>query len=242
MDDPISRFYLAIDELQESINSIETTSKYLENHKNTLLFNLIEMMAHGVYGNDIGNGNRIRFERFIISFCGWEDADRVSIQQLVLLLKDETNKDFDELKVYSERKLSKWPLSQPVLFNLDPKLCEIKKEWPNGLKLKQNITPEHLQHVNLMWKLRNSLTHEMRNKSLSIRLFTESRPHYVPFGRMELNVDTGTIELKKDTWLIYYPPEFLNNLLNTAKIRTREYLEHNNINPIDNFNFDPSWV
>jgi hypothetical protein len=46
-----------------------------------LLFNLIEMIANGIYGNDSTN-NRERFSVFIESQCDWPDANRVSIQQL----------------------------------------------------------------------------------------------------------------------------------------------------------------
>ena len=146
------------------------------------------------------------------------------------------------LKIMRKKKLREWPLSQPILFKTDPKLSEIMELWPIGINVNQRITPEHLQHVSLMWRLRNNLTHEMRNKSLSISLFTEERPHYVPFGRIVRNLETGNIELNNDAWLIYYPPQFLNNLINTAKIRTRAYFEYNKKNPIENFNFDPSWL
>lgn len=72
----------AVNELRDSINMIRG-ERYIENHKKTLLFSVIDMLSKGVYGNRFGNNRTTMFEKFILEFCDWENAERISLQQLV---------------------------------------------------------------------------------------------------------------------------------------------------------------
>ncbi len=85
MNDSINQYMTVVKQLQESINSIEGTL-FLDNHKKNLFFSLIEFMAKATYG-DKYRKNRPRFVNFIMDFANWEFGNRVSLQQLVLVLQ-----------------------------------------------------------------------------------------------------------------------------------------------------------
>ena len=92
----IDSYLEVMKDIQESINQIQG-DRFLKNHKETLFFSLIETISKGVYGDKYPM-NFTRFEKFITEFCKWEDAKRVSLQQLALLLEKTNNHEFSRLK------------------------------------------------------------------------------------------------------------------------------------------------
>ncbi|WP_096201612.1 hypothetical protein [Bacillus sp. FJAT-45350] len=236
------RFFSAIEEYQTSINLLKG-DKHLENHQKSLLFNLIEMIANGIYGSQ-NLSKRQRFLHFIENFSEWEDANRVSMQQIILTLEVENSPKLSPLKSFCENKMLDWPRSQPISFKYDPLFEEVQNLWPQGLVLKGNmvkkITLSHFKHCNLMWRLRNSLVHEMRPSGISIKLFDNSEPHYVPLRQIYL--ESGELKSQRAPWQIFYPIGFYNQLIDISIPNIKNYLEENNIDPLDNFNLGYSWV
>jgi hypothetical protein len=72
--------------------------------------------------------------KFILTFTNWEHAERISLQQLILVLNETDDKKLDAAKRYAIEKLRGWPSSQAVLFDNDPHLNEIKKYRRRDLK------------------------------------------------------------------------------------------------------------
>ncbi|MFS0752793.1 hypothetical protein [Oceanobacillus sp. 1P07AA] len=77
----INSYLKQIKEIQNSIN--ELNGNYLlENHKRTLLLNLMDSLSKGVYGDKYKYSGK-KFERFVIDYCDWKEAEKVSLQQLL---------------------------------------------------------------------------------------------------------------------------------------------------------------
>ena len=235
------RFLAAIEEYQRSINSI-SGDKHLDNHKRSLLFNLIEMMANGVYGTKLNN--RDRFTSFIAEFCAWPDGNRVSIQQLILTLENKKNKKLDPLRLHCQQVLKNWGDAQPIPFRQDSLFDEVHPLWPDDLFIsgenEKKITLKHFKHYNLLWRVRNNLVHEMRPPGTFIKLFDLKEPHYVPFGR--IYVEDSAIKSIKAPWQIFYPVTFYNMLIDNALKSMGDYLESESIDSLKNFNLGDVWI
>jgi hypothetical protein len=223
-------------DIQDSIIQLQG-EKFLNNHKKTLLFSLLDTMSKGVYGNRY-HRNHKRFENFIKEFCVWEDGNRVSLQQLSLLLERTEEQDYLPIKYYVNEKLSKFPLSKPVSFNYDPTIEELKVMLEGEEEIK-NVKIEKLTHVGLLWLFRNSLVHEARGIGAN-ELFDEVEPHYILYKESERNSEGITI-IKK-YWQKLYPLQFFIDLVNQAISNIEPYLIQNEINPYNNYNFDPLWI
>jgi flavodoxin len=113
LQENIETYLYAVNEIRNSITVIQG-ERYIENHKKTLLFSVIDLLAKGVYGNKFGNKRTDMFEKFILEFCEWENAEKISLQQLVHLL-DKTEEDtFSRLKDFAKTELHKYPDCKPV--------------------------------------------------------------------------------------------------------------------------------
>lgn len=100
MKNEINNFFLVIEGLIDSVRSINST-RYEENYKRIVLFSHIDMMSKAVYGdrfNNQRNSHRNKFTTFISEFCRWTDGNRISLQQLLLLLNKYPSERHLELK------------------------------------------------------------------------------------------------------------------------------------------------
>lgn len=228
VNEEIEQYIFTIQRMQNSINELEGGA-FIDNHKKILFLSLLDTLAKGTYGNSINkNGNK--FKVFVEKFCNWEHANRVSLQQLFLLLtakySTEEGEEFKNLLAFVKANLSKYPTSSPVPFSFDPTLEEIKAICPTIEGNSKNFT-----HVSLLWKLRNSLAHESRGKDAQSLFNDLPYPHYVMYRQPD----------STKTWIISYPIEFFNNLVNNAIKNVKTHCLEKNINPYDNYDFDFLW-
>lgn len=230
----IKRYISNIKRMQNSINEL-VGKTFLENHKKVLFLNLLDTLARGVYGARGVEGetkklNGDKFTSFITEFCNWEDANRVSVQQLDLYLtqKYSTDSKFDAISNYVKKKLKEYPSSSPVAFKYDLTLEEISSfSSPlNNEKLKQ------FTHANLLWKLRNGLSHEFRGKDAPSMFNDLTHPHYVMYWLPDF---------KTKTWIISYPLPFFNYLVDNAIENIESYFLKSDINPFNNYDFGFLW-
>ncbi|MCK6256826.1 hypothetical protein LCY76_09490 [Fictibacillus sp. KIGAM418] len=231
----VQNYIFVMRNLQDSINQLQG-EQYLENHKKTLLFSLLETLSKGVFGTE---RNFVKFERLIREFCVWEDGKRVSLQQLSLLLERTEERGFETLKSYVEANLSRYPMSRPVPFTHDPYIEEIREYMPEGIQKINGVKLEQLTHVSLLWKYRNGLVHEARGLGAN-ELFDEVEPHYIFYRAIGYDTE-GEIAYKK-YWQKLYPLHFLNDLINQVITNIEPYLIQNGIDPYDNYNFEPLWI
>ncbi|WP_202081591.1 hypothetical protein [Caldalkalibacillus salinus] len=229
----IDSYIQAMKEIQDSINQLQG-EKFLKNHQKTLLFSLLETISNGVYGDKYRNTDR--FKKFILEFCEWEDAERVSLQQLFLVFKEgQPSQEFRNLKIHVLNGIQEYPPASPAPFSCDSTVEEIKALMPKGVTTINGVDIHNLTHVNLLWKYRNSLVHEARSIG-SQELFDHTDyPHYVHFTMLEKD---GQWEV----WKISYPVQFFNNLIEKALVNVREKLIEIEHDPRSNYDFGELWV
>lgn len=116
--------------IEKSISDLQG-GEFLKSHKKTLLFSLLETLSKGVYGEKYPM-NYTKFEKFILEFCEWKNAKRVSLQQLALLLQSTEEAKFQRLKSYVFDHLNKFPMASAVPFSYDSTVEEIKTLMPKG--------------------------------------------------------------------------------------------------------------
>lgn len=230
--DDIDSYIQAMKDIQVSINQLQG-EKSLKNHQKTLLFSLLETISNGVYGDRYRNTDR--FKKFILEFCEWEDAERVSLQQLALLLENTQAHEYQRLEKHVFKGIDHYPPASAAPFSCDSSLDEIKDLMPKGITSIMGVDIHNLTHVNLLWKYRNSLVHEARSIG-SMELFDHTDyPHYVHFTMMEKD---GQWEV----WKISYPIKFFNNLIEKALVNVREKLIEIEHDPRSNYDFGELWV
>lgn len=233
LPESIDSYIDAMKDIKSSINQLQG-DKFLENHKKTLFFSLLETLSKGVYG-DKYTSNYTRFEKFILEFCQWEDAKKVSLQQSALILEKTKANEFQNLKLHVFHQISKFPMATAIPFSYDSPIEEIKKLMPKGETTIDGVSIYSLTHINLLWKYRNNLVHEARSIG-SIDLFKiEEAPHYVHYTKIEK-------ERIWEIWKINYPIIFFNKLTEKALENIREWLIKNKIDPANNFDSDELWI
>lgn len=233
-------FYLVIKDLCKNVETIKS-AQYEVNYKKIVSFTIIDMMSKAVYGSKY-NGYRSKFTNFILQFGDWKDANRISLQQLTLILNKDTSKEFDSLRDYCFTTLSLWPTDQPINLSYDPKYDEIKKIWPEGCKINNRITLDYFKHINLLYSLRNSLIHESRALGSYFELFDSDVPHYNSLGVLKEDENGRLIELSHGTFELIHPIGFFLKLLNNSLNNMKQYCIDEGINPYENFRFGSEWV
>lgn len=233
----IENYVYRMKRIKDSILSL-TGEDFLDNHKKTLLFSLLDTMSVGVFGNKYRRNGK-RFEAFVIEFCGWENAERLSLQQMAFLLEKTGETTFVELRKFTFKELSKYPKSQPVPFSYDPFMEEVQSFLPTD-RIFNKLSLCDLKHVNLLWRYRNSLVHEARSIGADQLFDIEKEPHYIQYYQVGRN-ENG-VSLMEGHWEIYYPLRFFVFLVETAISNLASYLTYHDINPIKNYEFEPLWI
>ncbi|MEH7504946.1 hypothetical protein V7152_23540 [Neobacillus drentensis] len=238
LQENIEMYLSVVKGIKDSMNIIQGES-YLENHKKTLLFSVIDMLAKGVYGTTYRHRTAM-FENFILQFCEWEHAERISLQQVVHLLDKTEEGQYQELKEFAKNELYKFPQDRPVYFSYDSNYDQLKELMPTGETKILGIPLKTLSHVSLLWKLRNSLVHEARAKGTTQTYDDMIEPHYIHYTTIGKDSENNVVTTEK--WEICHPVGFFNKLIDTALVNVKEYLETNSINPYGNYDFDPLWI
>lgn len=224
--------------VHKSIIEINGTS-FIVNHKKTLLFSLIETLSKTVYP---GESNKNKFINFISDFCMWEEYDRVSIQQLKYYMDkiDSLNITlYSNLITYINETLSEFPKSTPVPFSIDPTVETINSFIPSS---QGNINGKKINlftHGELIWRYRNALVHEARSLGTT-EMFKYEQPHYVPFTYIDSLDDK--ISVSDKYFVICYPLNFLNTLIDVGIDNLEKHLILHNINPYDTYSLENLWV
>lgn len=232
--DSIARFSLIVEELKCSIKDIED-GPYLTNFRKILLFSLLELLAKAAYPNE--NTNRKKFVRFISQFCGWEDANRISIPKLLVHLERHNSLEIPDLKEFAKNKINTWPAARPIKFFVEPTIEDINNVVP--LEALDEFELEKLTHARLFWDLRNMLVHELRSFESKMDLFELEVPHYVPMKEVHRDNDTVNLYLGAVKWKLHYPEAFYYCLIDKGIKNLNSYF-FNEIqgDPFEGFAFD----
>jgi hypothetical protein len=179
-------------------------------------------------------GNRERVTEFIRTFCDWATCERISLPHLVKLLDKVPDPAFSNLRQYSFSLIDQWQEGMLIPLDSDPEFQEIKSKWPKEIqKPIEDISIEFLQHVNLFYRYRNSLVHELREPGYGWDFTGNPNPYY----------HTMTdAESKSDTWELVYPLKFYETLCETAIKTLKGYYLQDRIEPYSCYNFGTYWI
>lgn len=224
-----SKFF---DVMERFIKTIEgsTFNDYDKTFKKVLYFNVIDLLSKSVYPNT--RRNHDRFTEFVRKFCEWDNCDRVSLPHLCRLLEHTQDTDFRKLREYSSSKIEQWDRDKDTDIYNDPLYDEIKEYLPrdkNIIKVNGKETNvKHLKHVSLLYKLRNSLVHELRELGRPMEDSQDVRPYYHKSTHEDLE--------------LVYPVKFIKALTDSGLENLRSHFENKSLNPYDAFNFGAYWI
>lgn len=224
----ISSFNEHIDRI-ENITIEQNTKRY----KKILFVSVIEGLAKCRYPKKFP---RNRFVKFVRKFGNWEFGDNISLPHLVAALERTAATQFDPLREYAFKKLSKWGTGGPLYLDKDPKKSEIQSLWPkmNGALMEIPCLRKKIDefcHVGLLYEYRNYLVHESRQPTFTFESDRDTKPFYEVFP---YSVSDG---VKVNQFRLSYPSGFLYDLSKKCLKNLEVYLIENKRDPFDSFTF-----
>lgn len=179
-------------------------------------------------------GNRERIVEFVRLFCHWPTCDKISLPHLVRLMGKVRDPKFSSLRQYSFSLLDRWSNGEVIYLNKDPDIQDVKRHWPKDMpKPLENIKIEFLQHVNLFWRYRNNMVHELRKPGYGIEFAGDAQPFYHSMTHSDTN---------QETWELVYPVKFYDILCETAINSLNEYYRKDKIDPYSCHIFGTYWI
>lgn len=179
-------------------------------------------------------GNRERIVEFIRTFCNWSNCERVSLPHLIRLLEKVPDPTFSDLRGYAFSLFDQWSEGEIIRLDRDPDFQSVKKHWPKDIpKPLEDIQIEFLQHVNLFYRYRNTMVHELRTPGYGMELPGDPSPFYHSM------TDTDT---QQNTWELAYPLQFYEKLCEDAIDKLKDYYLKDRIDPYSCYLFGTYWI
>lgn len=162
-----------VDQVQQIGNAVFRKALYIS---------MLDGLSVCAYGDAMRSGDR--FRTFILQIGGWTDGERISLPQAALLLRGDP-----AMSAAISARLANWTWGTPQPITSDPFQQELQTTRGDLRKV---------QHVNLLWKFRNSLLHAVYDPG-GHDLRGGVEPYYVG-------------DITTHTWRLVIPEEFLRNL------------------------------
>ncbi len=185
--------------------------------------------------------NYERFTKFIENFCDWKEHSKISLPHLVRLLQIIPSPELEELRKFAYEKIDTWENGEIIYIERDPDYKEVYKLWPKDNKLKEpieKVSLESLKHLSLLWKLRNSIVHEMRTLGYGTNALVTLDPGYHQMANYK--------DVKADdplrTWELVFPIPFFKRIIRNGIKNLKEYYLKNRLDPFDRFEFGSFWI
>jgi len=233
----ISKFTEYFKRHLDEIATISVPSKSLR--QKILYVSIIDALSKSIYPN--GKNSRQRFTLFIEQFSNWSDCQRVSLLHLVEALRKSPEPIFQELREYAVTKYSTFNMGQGNLpsISVDPPMTEVKSKWPKNYEFKFPCGVElaSIRHLDLFYSFRNSLVHELRTPGRGFEVKDDSNPYYLHV----MEADAEYEQLFASTQLVY-PVSFCRKLCDDLLNNLKKYLEVNNLDPYESYNFGTYWI
>ena len=228
IDDFVSSFRKHIDSI-EKITVEHNTRRY----RKILFVSVIEGLAKCRYPT---KRPRARFVKFVRKYGDWEFTDNISLPHLVAALERTSVKQFDPLREYAFKELSKWGTVGPLYLDKDPTKSEIQSRWPKineaSIEIPCLKKIDQFCHIELLYKYRNYLVHESRQPTMGFDSERDCNPFYESIGSYDCSEG-----IKVAKFHLVYPSGFLCKLSKTCLKNLEKYLLANNRNPFDSFKF-----
>ena len=178
-------------------------------------------------------GNRERLTSFVKHFCSWKYCEKMSLPHLVRFLEKTPHPDFTNLREFVLPLFDQWKMSESK-FDVEPDFSQLKHLWPRNIqKHFADVYLESMQHLNLFYRYRNSLIHELRELGYGI----ESEKDIEPFYQYVEHSSKS-----KHSWELVYPLRFYESLCQTAIKNLAIYYVKNRIDPYSFFQFGSYWI
>lgn len=182
--------------------------------------------------------HRERFTELILKHASWPTATKVSRPHLEALLAKTKEPAFDPVRAVLSQ-LGSFPSHNIVRATVDPDASQIGAVWPkdtkrkNGFAAIQGVDWAKLQHVQLLYSLRNRLVHESQTFGTTNPLPFTPEPYYHKL----IDLDT-----RRESWTLNYPAEFVRRLWDKIVPSVEAHYRSNNIDPYAYFEFGEYWV
>jgi hypothetical protein len=154
--------------------------------RKALYVSMLDGLSACAYGDSMRPG--IRFRTFVLQIGGWTDGERISLPQAALLFHA-----VPAMSAAISARLANWNWGTPQPITSDPFAHEL------GIP---DVDFSKVQHVNLLWKFRNSILHAVYDPG-GFDFPGHLDPYY-----------TGDIDTR--TWRLVIPDAFLERLLRAS--------------------------
>ena len=166
---------------RKQFKDISTVSEEL--HRKILYCLLLDPLAHAA--NSSVRGSRAKVVLLLRTLCDWPDADRVSLFQLTLALRESRRTRF---RLYREakRQLASRPARNRTLLSESPHFRELE---PLVADKEERHILEMCTYANLFYTYRSNLVHEFREPGYGFDWGRNSNEPYYgksAFGQREL--------------------------------------------------------
>lgn len=147
---------------------------------------MLDGLSACAYGSAMRSGDR--FRTFIVQIGDWRDGERISLPQAELLFSTDP-----VVSAAISAELANWTWGVPQPITSDP--------FPTEFHI-PGVDFREVQHVNLLWKFRNSLLHAVYDPG-GPDLRGGAEPYYVG-------------DIATHTWRLVIPEEFLRTLVGAS--------------------------
>lgn len=229
-----------INYFEVQFNEADSLKADLKDFKKILYFTIIDALSKSIFPSE---GNRERIIKFLENIVSWEEGQLFSLPHLYEYFKYLLEPQFSEIKDFINKKYNHmkhgWVYTVP---EIDISISELKKfDRPPIVVLfdkKYNGSLFQFQHLNLFYKYRNSLIHEMKPLGIdNKRVLRQDIPHYLSW------IDNPSDKNSSgEYWHLSYPETFLRNICLKAINQTKEYLVKNGIDPFSETNKGYFWI
>lgn len=184
--------------------------------------------------------NRPRFTDFVVKFCGWKYAERVSTPHLVRALLLNPDPAFDKVRTLARESVRSWRSGSHIDLSSDLEAGLVGTHWPSGKFYEQPVAGaawNHLKHVELLYAYRNALVHDFVALGAAYDLPEDDEPYYI-----STHTVSGGQREEPFHWELVYPSAFLRNLANNGLASVEEHIRRNEIDPFEVLSKGRYWV
>ena len=201
-------------------------------HARITLLALMDALSRAA--NPVGMRNSDRFTTLIDQYTQWELSSSYSLRQLSFILDESSATSLtpaiDGLRAEIARRMQRFPMPGTLVYamDVDPSTSDLQPF------LTAEITRciERVRYPRLLWALRNSVVHELRNpgKGTDFKLGEPSPYYHIVIE------DSG-----ERTWELYIPNVLITTILTEAASNLKQHLTQIDRNPWDSFPYNPKW-
>jgi hypothetical protein len=243
INDRIKRFENYYSEQLTEITELKGMGGHTNHYRRILLITILDAMSKAVFPNV---GNRQRNVNLLRNYSEWKELDRVSLPHLQKILQMAPEPQFEPLRLFAAKELSKWLSGEVVTLDRDASFQDVITLWPKDSESKypirgisKEITIESIQHVHIFYSHRNYLLHEFRmpgmlSSELCVR---EKEPTYC-----QLMHESDDEENEVSSWELMYPIGFYSILVENSLKNLSAYLRKNQIDPIASYSSGSFWI